>query len=224
MINNIQIFNLKLNPKSNMSQPQQKTMSYPADTFVRSSKPSFKGGYFDYVKVSKKYFRGQKPDLNTLEALKAEGVNTVINLTENVNDSLLRRMNELGMKHYNLQLDEDINPTKDQIKTFLNILNKPDTCAYAHCREGRNRTGIMTALYDVIVNERRFMGAYKDMLENRYDFKNHPNLGKFLESVCSDQKFLNEMGSAKQAEDPAAVEEIAKRLTSNPLYQKNSTY
>lgn len=215
MINKIKIFSVnfegaqqKQNKRLNISQ------SMP-DEFVKSSKPlSFKGGYLDYVRVSKNYFRGKKPDAITLEALKMEGVNTIIDLTGGIESSLKRKIKELSMDYHNISLEESINPTEAQVKLFRQIVSNPNVSAYVHCREGRNRTGIMTAIYDVCERGSNFRSAFANMLDKGYDFVHYPNMGEFLESVC-----------IRNGEDPLAIKQAATELKSNPRYiRKLSEY
>lgn len=102
---------------------------------------------------------------------------------------------ELGMNWRNIPMSARRNPTEEQIGEFLDIFQYPEQYpVLVHCREGKDRTGIMSAIYEYENMPEEYGHnldkIYADMLENGYhaperinqseDKRAYPNLKKFL--------------------------------------------
>lgn len=52
------------------------------------------------------------------------------------------------MTFYRISMTTHVPPTRDQIAQFLQIVNDPaQQPVYVHCKGGKHRTGVMTAVY-----------------------------------------------------------------------------
>ncbi len=106
-----------------------------------------------FVQVDEGYFRGGQPTMRGLEQLSQRGVKTVISLrhySKQMEDE--RRLAEqLGMRWVNIPMWSWWRPSDPQVHEFLAIVNDPaNRPVFVHCRQGRNRVGVMTAVYRVV--------------------------------------------------------------------------
>lgn len=84
-----------------------------------------------------------------------------------------------GIDFYNIPMSEQTGPSEADIEEFLRIMKKGGAI-YAHCSAGRDRVGLMTAIYDVVIRGRSFEQAYEDFLRGGHDSLSWPNLDKFF--------------------------------------------
>jgi uncharacterized protein (TIGR01244 family) len=136
------------------------------DTFYRGSQPQ---GEADYAR------------------LKALGVKTVIDLqgdyaTQNYARTEEAEVRHAGMNFYRIPMTTRTPPTEEQVATFLKIVNDPaQQPVYVHCKGGKHRTGVMTAVYRMTQHGWTADRAYDEM--KKYDFGPsffHPEFKEFV--------------------------------------------
>ncbi|MEP6788814.1 MAG: dual specificity protein phosphatase family protein [Acidobacteriota bacterium] len=121
----------------------------------------------NFGKMDDNFYRGAQPKGKDFAALKALGIHTVINLTEDSNEQAA--VEAAGMKYVNIPIKDKSYPTDDNVAAFLKTIDDKDTGVfYVHCAGGRHRTGDMGALYRYTKYGWSFDQVYKEM-EN-YDF------------------------------------------------------
>ena len=190
MVDKVQVFLSNLNFSQKKSEKKVHIADYPPDTFVRSNKSlSFKGNIPKIIPVSYNFLRGDLPREDfledyLLEELQKKGVNTIISLTTGLRKSFVDKIQKLGFTHHIFDFTEDIDPSPEEVKRFLKIFDDPNVVAFTHCREGINRTGLMTAIYNVCKRDYNFRNAYTDMLKRGYKYNDHPNMREFLKQIC----------------------------------------
>ena len=108
--------------------------------------------------------------------LKALGINTVIDLTDN-SDGEQTAVEAAGMRYVNVAIRDKGYPTDDNIAAFLKAVEDKDTGVfYVHCAGGRHRTGDMAALYRFTKYGWDFDKVYQEM--KNYDFYTSNGHGK----------------------------------------------
>jgi len=131
-----------------------------------------------FTQVEPGLYRGARPGTRGLRRLHEAGFRSVISL---IHDNEERREAErLGLHYAEIPLHANVfgssEPTEAQIRRFIELAGdsalRP---AYFHCRHGRDRTGVMAALYrtraqgwtrESALREMRALGAsrfYKDL-------------------------------------------------------------
>ncbi|MBI4437298.1 MAG: tyrosine-protein phosphatase [Candidatus Omnitrophica bacterium] len=125
----------------------------------------------NFHEVEEGFFRGGQPEEAELQALKTLGFRTVVSLRNE--RSLIRWEEELveksGMAFVSIPMTWWKSPTQKQVQTFLDVVRQPERRPlFLHCREGRDRTGAMVALYR-IVEARSVEEAYTEA--KRYGFR-----------------------------------------------------
>jgi len=103
----------------------------------------------NFGRVNDNYFRGGQPQGRDYADLRALGVRTVIDLTDDDSDArepgIVRG---LGMTFVSIPMSTHETPSADKVAKFLGIVNDPaNQPVYVHCVGGRHRTGVMTAAY-----------------------------------------------------------------------------
>jgi protein tyrosine/serine phosphatase len=140
--------------------------------------------------VSDNVVRGGRPDAGGLLCLKEAGVRTVVNLCGGASlVSLFRgstsaqacsespdvadereEAKRLGLEFISIPLDVFRAPNEDSLQTFIDLAMKPDRHPlFIHCLHGRDRTGLMTALYRVHCHGWAVEKAYAEMIESGFD-------------------------------------------------------
>lgn len=103
----------------------------------------------NFGSVNDHYYRGGQPEGRDYDDLKALGVKTVIDLTDDDTDAREPGIvKSLGMKFVAIPMSTHETPSPEKIAKFLDIVNDPaNQPVYVHCVGGRHRTGVMTAAY-----------------------------------------------------------------------------
>ncbi|MHB9024662.1 MAG: protein tyrosine phosphatase family protein [Armatimonadota bacterium] len=140
-------------------------------------------GIPNFQTVSDGIYRGAAPTYAGLQALRAMGIRTIIDLR--ISPKLVKvekkNVSELGMTWINLPMGKEA-PTKQQVETLLDTLAKaPERPVFVHCQHGADRTGCMIGIYRVQVQGWSFAQAWAEM--RKYGYK--PHLSEMKEAVRS---------------------------------------
>lgn len=123
----------------------------------------------NFGQMDERFFRGAQPNEQEYSELKAMGIKTVIDLTEDPKPYERPLVESLGMKYINIPMVAKKYPTLEATKMFLKIAGDPGTGKfYVHCAGGRHRTGAMGAAYRYQFYNWNFDQAYAEM--KKYDF------------------------------------------------------
>jgi protein-tyrosine phosphatase len=102
----------------------------------------------NFGQINANYYRGEQPEGRDYSDLAAIGVKTVIDLQADGDGGEQRSVEGAGMKFYRIPMTTHVPPTQQQLAKFLEIVNDPaQQPVYVHCKGGRHRTGVMTAVY-----------------------------------------------------------------------------
>ncbi len=114
-------------------------------------------------RVNPQLYRGGEPKKTGWEKLKSLGIKSIVNLEEkgpgDSNEKLTAE--SLEIKVYYLPLSLYTVPSEEQVLMFLGIVLTPENQpVFIHCNNGRDRTGVMIAMYRVIVDGWTIKNAY----------------------------------------------------------------
>lgn len=148
-----------------------------------------------FAQVDKELFRGGLPSKTDLKSLKAMGIKTDISLMGEVPvfDTFhvcreKRWTKEIGMKFINVVVPTGHVPFKKKIsdahataflKAALDPANQP---AYVHCVHGRDRTGTMVAVYQMVKNKYSNEQAFAEMKKFGFNPEHYPTLAAFVQA------------------------------------------
>jgi len=125
----------------------------------------------NFGRMDEHYYRGARPKegKGQFAALKALGIQTIIDLQEKPKPYEKREAEEAGLRYINIPMEDGSYPKAEHIAEFLRLANDPATGVfYAHCAGGRHRTGITGAAYRMTKYGWDYNRAYKEM--KNYDF------------------------------------------------------
>lgn len=152
--------------------------------------------------VSDNVVRGGQPDPEGIRCLHDAGVRSIVNLCGGASlVSLFRSSSttsgatcaetpevaaerqiaqKLGMQFISIPLDVFRTPKEESLKHFIDEVTKDTNHPlFIHCLHGRDRTGLMTALYRVTVHNWDAERAFAEMVECGFD-RQHTNLSDAL--------------------------------------------
>ena len=140
---------------------------------------------FNFHIVDRGIWRSAQPSLESIAVMKKHGLKTVINLRGSEENNLWesRICDSLDIKYYHIPLDgREIPDTADLNKILSIIENQQNQPVMYHCLGGKDRTGIVTAIYRLKNSNVSFEEAHKEMLMYGYNEKEFPHLVDFVES------------------------------------------
>ena len=136
----------------------------------------------NFGQVNENYFRGAQPDSRDYKDLAALGVKTVIDLQHDGDPGEQKLVEAAGMKFHRIKMTTREEPTKEQVASFLKLVDDPaNQPVYVHCAGGRHRTGVMTAIYRMTHEGWNAEQAFKEMKQYKFgaDFL-HPEFKQFV--------------------------------------------
>jgi protein tyrosine phosphatase (PTP) superfamily phosphohydrolase (DUF442 family) len=133
-------------------------------------------------KVSDNLYRGAQPTAEGMAALKKLGIKTVVNLRAFHSDR--DEIGELDLAYEHIQMVA-VHAEKEDVIRFLKIVTDPTkTPVYVHCMQGSDRTGLMSAMYRIFVQNWTKADAIREMTEGGYGFHEiFHNLVTFIEHL-----------------------------------------
>ena len=158
----------------------------PPDAFSQFSAASCAVGAKNFDEVVPGFYRGGKPSLADLEKLHEIGVKTIIDFTMANRQAERDKARVLGMKYVNIPWDTDTWMTwfydyNRVSKKFFSLIEDPSNLPiYVHCFSGRDRTGMMVALYRMRTEGWSFEQAFAEMKRYGHEESTYPNLAQHL--------------------------------------------
>ncbi|HYM23421.1 MAG TPA: dual specificity protein phosphatase family protein [Vicinamibacterales bacterium] len=124
----------------------------------------------NFGRVDDHYYRGGQPEGRDYADLKALGVKTVIDLTDDDTDpreaGIVRG---LGMRFVAIPMSTHETPSPEKVAKFLAVVDDPASQpVYVHCVGGRHRTGVMTAAYRMTTDSWTADRAFSEMKQYKF--------------------------------------------------------
>lgn len=136
----------------------------------------------NFHKVSDKYYRGSflSCEYDVARLKEKYGVSTIINFSSKVKKEVVDFAKKNGIEYIHLPFSASVPPSDKQINEFLDIVSHSKGPVYAHCFHGVDRTGIMTAVYQVEEMGIKPESALSTMLKYGHQQKKYPELTEYL--------------------------------------------
>lgn len=127
-----------------------------------------------FIRVSSGIYRGDQPDtLEDYKTLKKYGIKTIVNL-RNEPELVAQEAKvakSMSMKFYSFPMDSFEYPAEETVNGALEAITHPSLQpVYVHCRQGKDRTGLIIGLYRVFYEDWSADDAYREMKENGFSF------------------------------------------------------
>jgi tyrosine-protein phosphatase SIW14 len=118
-------------------------------------------------KVSDDLYRGAQPEEPGIAALEAMGIVTVISLRSFHSDREMLEPTGLAYEHIYMK---PWHPEREEVVRFLRITTDPKrTPVFVHCQRGADRTGMMCAIYRIVVEDWTKDEAIDEMVHGGFD-------------------------------------------------------
>lgn len=175
--------NAQLNTKNRHTIKVCKSKAYISPT--STLKFNGKIDIVNYQKVSNNLCRGAQPDIKGLKELSEAGVKTIVNLRK-FNKLVIAKESffakRFGINVVKMPLSPFKGPSQEEIEKFFKIVEGSGK-VFVHCRQGRDRTGTMVALYRMQYENWSFEKAFNEMLTMGHNFSRFPKLEKLLKKI-----------------------------------------
>ena len=150
---------------------QQKPLLAPATSVVDKQ--------YNFHLVTPGLWRSAQPGRASLQRMKSYGLKTIVNMrTEPYIDQWESKLaKKLNIRYYPFPIDLRQPPNPAVIRQILSVICDPaNQPVLIHCAGGKDRTGMMTAIYRLEVEHMKFEDVRKEMLMCGYDEKRYPYL------------------------------------------------
>lgn len=140
---------------------------------------------FNFHIVDDGIWRSAQPSVESIAVMKKHGLKTVINLRGSEENHLWesRISDSLGIQYFHLSMDGRDVPDTADINNILRIIeNKQNQPVMYHCLGGKDRTGIVTAIYRLKNSDISFEEVHKEMLMYGYNEEEFPQLAEFVKN------------------------------------------
>src|SRR5579883_2579096 len=109
-------------------------------------------GVPNFHKVNDNLYRGGQPSREGFQSLAKLGVKTVVDLRipDGQSNAEKKLVESLGMRYIHIPLHGGETPTQSDIdRAFAVLLDQAQWPVFVHCREGKDRTGMIIACYRI---------------------------------------------------------------------------
>ncbi len=114
------------------------------------------------------------------EALKQNGIQTIVTLR--ILDRYSDELQEDGFRTYHLSV-KHVHPETEDVLEFLNIVTNPkNKPVFVHCREGEDRTGMMVAIYRMVIQDWPREKAIDEMKRMGFNNWNKP-IERYIQNI-----------------------------------------
>jgi protein tyrosine phosphatase (PTP) superfamily phosphohydrolase (DUF442 family) len=125
-------------------------------------------GVPNMYKVSDVLYRGAQPTEAGMREIKKLGVNTVINLRSFHSDRDEIGNTDLKMEHIFMK---SWHPEREDVVAFMRLVSEPTNApVFVHCHYGADRTGMMCAIYRIVVQGWSKREAIREMRDGGFGF------------------------------------------------------
>lgn len=115
------------------------------------------------------FYRGAQPKPEDYKTLAALGIKAIIDLRDDATSYEKPDAEAVGIRYFNIPMNDKRKPPEDQVKTFLAIADDAANWPfYVHCAGGRHRTGLIGAVYRYNKYGWDFDQVYQEM--KNYDY------------------------------------------------------
>lgn len=158
----------------------------------------------NFGKVDDHFYRGSQPLPEEYKQLAKLGIKTVIDLRNDTKDFAKSSAESSGLQYINFPMSDKKYPQPDTAQKFLEIANNPANWpVYVHCAGGRHRTGVMTAVYRIMVDGWDMDRSYAEM--KQYDFYTawgHQAMKDYIFDFYNDTKQKETIATHLKAAEP----------------------
>ena len=130
--------------------------------------------------IHENLYRGGRPEMADIDRLVEQNFKLIINFENDPNavEAEKKYAEQKGLRYLSFPMNAWDTPNDQAVNEVIQILIKSkNQKVFIHCKHGRDRTGLMSALYRVLVQKWKSQDAYTEMIDLgfRKIFKNMEN-------------------------------------------------
>ena len=160
------------------------SIATPAASSAISAKRIYVPGVPSAAQVNEHLYRGAQPRSPGVRALKAIGVNTIVDLRDEEKTKIAWEQHTtegLGMRFLNIPVNGWAPPSDQQVALFLAIFREnPEAKVFVHCHFGDDRTGVFVAAYRMAFEKVSSREALREMNQFGFNWMWHRNMSAFV--------------------------------------------
>jgi protein tyrosine/serine phosphatase len=137
---------------------------------------------FNFHIVDDGIWRSAQPSIESIAVMKKHGLKTIINLRADKENHLWESgvCDSLGIQYFHMPMDGREVPDTSDINKILRVIeNQQNQPLMFHCLGGKDRTGIVTAIYRLKNSDIGFKEVHTEMLMYGYNEEEFPHLAEF---------------------------------------------
>ena len=176
------------------------------------------GENFRAIVPNQAYRSGQVTPETIRKHAKEDSIKTIVNLRGQSKSAWyskeLQACQEAGIAHYDVKFDPGYLPSPERLKQLIDVFEKAPTPMLLHCRAGSDRSGLGSALYDLIVMHKTLDEAIDAQMTWRVGHVKKDSGDQFLELYRAN-------GNGKNIKEwiSSGYPEIYKRIERNATEQ-----
>lgn len=140
-------------------------------------------GVMNAASISANLYRGAQPTPEGFAGLRKLGIDIVVDFRDEPAEIKFEKksVESQGMKFASVPWKADALPSHDELVTFFKLLrNNPDKKIFIHCEYGKDRTGVMAAIYRIAVDHWSADQSVSEMREFHYKSDRLPHLARYV--------------------------------------------
>ena len=158
------------------------------------TKNEIKSNIENFRKVDETLYRGALPGAEDILELKRQGFDAIVSLRSGFDPKGLGEkgfVEKIGMEYANFPINSQIGPTNEVAQDFLSYMEKARKAnkkIFLHCKHGKDRTGTMTAIYELKFNIKSLHQAIIELFSLGYNREKHPQMLEFIKNFAKNLK------------------------------------
>jgi protein tyrosine phosphatase (PTP) superfamily phosphohydrolase (DUF442 family) len=150
-----------------------------------------------------KCMRSAQPSNAQLKALKDQNFSTIVNLREVHTQAEYAA--SLGLNYYTLPI-QNVQPSPDKVELFLEILSDESNYPILiHCGQGIHRTGVMSAIYRIEMQNWSNEQAAEEMVSNLLFHLTYRNVSHCKDFILNYEKHSDADNRAVRTKHPHTI-------------------
>jgi len=140
---------------------------------------------FNFHIVDDNIWRSAQPSIESISVMKKHGLKTIINLRGSEENHLWESKisDSLGIQYFHFPMDGREVPDTAHLNNILKIIeDEQNQPVMYHCLGGKDRTGIVTAIYRLKNSDIDFEKVHREMLMYGYNQEEFPHLAEFVKT------------------------------------------
>lgn len=158
----------------------------------------------NFGQMDEKYYRGAQPRSEEFKDLAALGVKTVIDLRNDQVEYEKAAVEAAGMKYVHIPMSAWRAPRDADMEKVLQVIDDPESGkVFVHCKQGKHRTGVVSALYRMSKYGWDYDKTYQEM--KNYHFYSglfHNSLKKYVHEFAVKNGLDNDPKAAVRSAEP----------------------